>query len=360
MLSKIFVRIMALIIPLVILLNGGAGDYSKELAAEDYTGLKDAYAGYFDIGTSVASWYTYSPEICSFLKKNFSSLTPEVELKLPYIHPDENTWNFESVDRLCEFCRENGMKLRGHTLVWDECWMLYDENGSFVGKEVFYARLYDYMKVIMERYGDVIKVWDVVNEPFNYNAAGPFKKGEIYTYCGEEFITKAFEFAREIAPDATLVLNETSLIKSSHKLNYMLKYIKKWREDGVPIDAVGIQGHWKTLSPKEVSKGLERVLTAFENIGIKNIQLTEIDMSLYTSSLKEKYDDIPQWLRDAQTVKYREMFKVLRRHKDTISSVTFWGIDDEHNMNRLSNENDEPMLFSGMRPKAGFFAVCDF
>ncbi len=351
---------MSVIIPVIILLNGGAGDYSGKLAEEDYTGLKEVYADYFDIGAAVASWYTYSPEICDFLKKNFSSLTPVVELKLDYIHPKEDVWNFEAVDRLCEFCKENNMKLRGHTLVWGESWMLYDGNGSFVGRDVFYRRLYDYMKTVMERYGDVIKVWDVVNEPFNYNASGAFKESEIYKYCGEEFITKAFEFAREIAPDATLVLNETSVIKSTHKFNYMLKYLKKWKAAGVPIDAVGIQGHWKTLSPKEVSKELDRVLTAFENIGIKDIQITELDISLYTSALKEKYDEIPQWLRDIQTVKYREIFKVLRDHRNVISSVTFWAIDDEHSENRLSNANDEPMLFSNFRPKANYFAVCDF
>lgn len=361
-------KIFAFITSIVVFLSGGIASVPKDVTRDSYEGLKDVYADYFDIGSCITSAYTDNEELVDFYLKNFSSVTPEWELKMESIHPSEDVWNFSGMDKLADFCRENNLKLRGHTLVWPQQknWMLYDEDGNFVDKEVFYARQYEYFKTVMTRYGDVIKVWDVVNEPFGYDLqTGAFKDSEIIKLCGSEYIERAFLNAKKVSDeynlDATLVLNECSLAKNIVKQGYVLKWLKKWNDKGIPIDAIGIQGHGHAVSENETPDRLDAFLYALEAIGMKNIQITEIDLSLYFDKADTSQVEIQDWMRDWQTLKYKNLFKVLRKHKDTITSVSFWGPDDGHSWLTRNGVDDEPLLFDrNLLPKESYYAVCDF
>lgn len=95
-------------------------------------------------------------------------------MKSGELHPKEGVWNWERADKIADFCRKNGIKLRGHCLVWHAqfCdWMMNDEKGNPVPKEVFYARLRDHIHTVVNRYKDVVYAWDVVNEAMSDAAA---------------------------------------------------------------------------------------------------------------------------------------------------------------------------------------------
>jgi endo-1,4-beta-xylanase len=55
-------------------------------------------------------------EQAEMIKKNFNSLTAENVMKPGPIHPEENTYVWEYADKIVDFARANGMKMRGHTL----------------------------------------------------------------------------------------------------------------------------------------------------------------------------------------------------------------------------------------------------
>jgi len=363
MFYTVFTKILAFLTSIVVLFCGGIPSVPEDMTQDSYEGLKTVYSDYFDIGTCVGSWYCKDETISQFILKNFSSVTPEWELKMEHLHPAEDVWNFEGMDTIADFCRENGIKLRGHTLVWaqQDNWMLYDEDGNFVDKEVFYARQYEYFKVVMNRYGDVIKVWDVVNEPLGYDLVdGEFKQSDLFTLCGEEYIERAFLAAREIAPDATLVLNECGLAKNVVKQAFLAKWLRIWLDKGIPIDAIGIQGHSNTVSINETPDRLQTVIDIIRNSGIKEIQITEIDMSLYFDK-QDRSVEIQDWQRDYQVLKFKNLFKVLRDNADIITLVTFWGPDDGHSCLTVNGESDGPLMFDrNLLPKAAYFAVCDF
>ena len=51
------------------------------------------------------------------------------------LHPAPGVWDFEKADAIANFCRANGIKMRGHNLVWHSqftTWMFtkHDENGN--------------------------------------------------------------------------------------------------------------------------------------------------------------------------------------------------------------------------------------
>lgn len=356
-------KLISFFVGIIILISGFTVDYSDKAKSGEYVGLKDAFSKQFDIGTCVKSSYLSNQEAVNSILKNYSSLTPEYEMKLPTIHPKEDVWNFAPMDNIANFCREHNIKLRGHCLVWGNIdgWILYDDNGNLVDKETYYARQYEYMETVMNRYGDIITVWDVVNEPFNFDNSGAFKESKVYQICGEEYVTKAFEQARRIAPNATLVLNETGLLKNDTKQKYFFKYMKKWLNEGVPIDAVGIQGHWQTLTTTETPIRLDAMLKKISKLDLKEIQITEMDLTLYPTIIKDEYESIPQWMRDFQNLRYQQFFRLFRKYSEKITSVSFWGIGDAYSYHRSNHSNDEVLLFDDkLQPKNALYGIIDF
>lgn len=339
-------------------------DYSDKLGDENYKGFRDYYADYFNIGAAVAGWHCTNPEIAEFLKKNYSSLTAENAFKQAALNPSEGVWRFSEADTIADFCRENGIKLRGHCLVWGGLgsWMTRDGDGNLVTKEVLYERMKSYITVVVTRYKDIVRVWDVVNEPFGYDRKdGEFKDNDFYQICGEEYITKAFEFAHEADPTATLCLNECKVVNNNVKQKYLLKYLEKWLDEGVPITAVGIQGHWSTFEINESPRRLQNVINKLYKLGV-DIQITEIDMEV-TADKSEIFDVVPRNAELLQTKKYSQMFEVLRKNADKISSVTFWGVSDNRPFTDTDGNTHYPsqLLFDkNNMPKNAYYAVCDF
>ena len=339
-------------------------DYTAKLGDEYYKGLKEYYEDYFDIGAAVGGWHCQNQQYAEFIKKNYSSLTAENAFKQPTINPSEGVWRFEEADTIANFCRENGLKLRGHCLVWGGLgsWMSRDSEGNLVSKEVYYERLRNYLSVIMPRYSDIVSVWDVVNEPFGYDRRdGEFKDNDIYQICGEEYITKAFEIAHEVCPNAKLCLNECKIVNNNVKQKYLLKYLEKWLNEGVPIHAVGIQGHWSTFEINESPRRLQKVIDKLYKLGV-DIQVTEIDMEV-TADKNEYFETVPKNAELLQSKKYSQMFEVLRKNADKISSVTFWGVNDNRAFTGTDGNTHYPsqLLFDrNCMPKNAFYAVCDF
>ena len=130
-------------------------------------GLKDAYKEYFTIGVALNQRNISDEAQIALVKKEFNSVTAENDWKPGEIHPKEGVWNFEKADKIADFCRKNGIKMRGHCLCWHSQfsdWMFTDKKGKPVKKEVFYERLRDHIHTVVDRYKDVVYAWDVVNE----------------------------------------------------------------------------------------------------------------------------------------------------------------------------------------------------
>ena len=181
--------------------------------------LKEAYKDYFTVGVAVNQRNVSDSAQIALVKKEFNSITAENDMKPGELHPREGEWNWERGDKIADFCRKNGIKLRGHCLVWHAqfCdWMFEDKNGKPVTKEVFYSRLRDHIHTVVNRYKDVVYAWDVVNEAMSDAGRGwrgkepnPYRESKLYKLCGDEFIAKAFEYSHEADPDAILFYNDT-------------------------------------------------------------------------------------------------------------------------------------------------------
>ena len=293
-------------------------------------GLKDAYKDYFMIGVAVNQRNVTNAQQMALIKKEFNSMTCENDMKPEPTEPREGQFNWENADRIADFARANGIKLRGHCLMWHSQigqWM-YNDNPT---KEVFYQRMKNHIQAVVSRYKDVVYCWDVVNEAMTDDpkAEDPYRQSPMYKLCGDEFIAKAFEYAHEADPNALLFYNdynECDPVKSQRIYNM----VKKMKDAGVPIHGIGMQGHYNIYGPTE--KEVDDALNLYKKV-VKHIHVTELDIRVnaemggqlrFSREGAAVTDSVKQHLAD----QYARVFGVFRKHKDVIDCVTFWNLGD--------------------------------
>ena len=307
------------------------------------TGLKDAYKDYFSIGVAVNMRNISNPEQIAIIKKDFNSITAENDMKPQPTEPAYGQFNWENADKIANFCRSNGIKLRGHCLMWHAQigeWMYKDEKGDLVSKEKLFQNMKHHITAIVERYKDVVYAWDVVNEAISDGGwqggrrgmgehPSPYRNSPLYQIAGDEFIKKAFIYAREADPNVLLFYNDYNAADPG-KRDRIYNMVKSMKEEGVPIDGIGMQGHYNVYGPS--MEDVDAALTKYSTI-VKHIHITELDIRANQEmggQLNFSRDGgiISQVVKTLQEDQYARLFKVLRKHKDVVDNVTFWNLSD--------------------------------
>lgn len=336
---------------------------------ETVKGLKDYYKDYFPIGVSVSAQALKTDE-AQLILQQFNSLTAENAMKIGPIHPKENEYFWTNADSITAFAQRNKLKLRGHTLCWHNQtppWFFVDAEEKQVSKEVLLQRLKDHITTVVSRYKGKIYAWDVVNEVISDKKDEYFRNSLWYTICGEEFVAKAFQYAHEADPDALLFYNDYNEINPV-KREKILRLVKGLKDAGVPIHGVGLQGHWAVNEPSR--EQLDSTLTRFAELGLQ-VQITELDISVYPkehNARERKPEDYNTEFTSEKEQKqvevYKMCFELFRKHRNSITSVTFWNISDRHSW--LDNfpvrgRKDYPLLFDkDLKPKKTYWEVVKF
>ena len=333
----------------------------EELCMEQKS-LKNAYEEFFFMGAAVNSRSVVTH--AGLLKEHFNSITAENEMKFESVHPEPDTYVFGEADALLRFAKENGMRMRGHTLVWHNQtpqWV-FTENGKARTKESLLAIMREHIRTVTSHFSPDIYCWDVVNEAVEDKGSEILRSSPWLEIAGESFIEEAFRAAKENVPDALLFYNDynTCVPEKREKICALLKGLLG---KGVPIDGFGMQGHWNVTAPSldEIRRSIE----AYASLGLK-LQITEMDLSLYAQSdpTLPQPEPAPAELVKRQTELYGDIFRIFREYKDVIQSVTFWGVaDDDTWLDRFFKPHraNHPLLFDeNHQPKEAFRAVVDF
>ncbi len=201
------------------------------------------------------------------ISEQFNSITPENVLKWESVHPQPDKYNFTPGDSYVAFGEAHGMWIIGHTLVWHNQtprWVFEDANGKPVDRDTLLKRMHDHIQTVVGRYKGRIKGWDVVNEALNED--GTMRQTQWLKIIGDDYIAKAFEYAHEADPAAELYYNDYSL-ENEAKRHGAIELIKKLKAQGVPITAVGLQGHdkmdWPTAEQEDAT------IADFAKLGVK-------------------------------------------------------------------------------------------
>jgi endo-1,4-beta-xylanase len=330
-------------------------------------GLKEYYKDYFPVGVAVAPRSLHGAD-SALIVNHFNSLTAENAMKMGPIHPRENEYFWKDADSIAAFARKHSMKLRGHNLCWHAqapAWMFKNEKGDTVTKAVLLQRLKDHITTVVNRYKADIYGWDVVNEAIDDRDSVFYRQSAWYKICGEDFIAKAFEYAHAADPKAILFYNDYNT-ENPKKREKIYQMVKKLKESGVPIDGVGLQGHWSVNSPSR--EELEKSIQLFSSLGLQ-VQVTELDVSVYAGrqggqliqGQRQTAATFTPEMEQQQRDKYNMVFDVFRQSKDKITGITFWNVSDRYSWLDGRGRKNYPLLFDlNLQPKKAYWDVVNF
>lgn len=343
--------------------------------------LKNTYGETFGhIGTCINGRQFSDPAALALIKENYNSITMENEMKpdavlgnsatlisvdeakaLGYVIPEnykESTvpqLNFYYTDRAIQFCVDNNMGLRGHTLVWHSqtpSWFFregYKRDGAFVTPEVMDARLEFFIRSVMghvydNENGSVLYSWDVVNEYVHANNAG-WK--EVY---GEEglsagFVKKAFVIADDVLrqygnrEEVSLLYNDFNTYSETLQILNLLEFVNA---DGKVCDGVGMQSHLTVDNPHVIK--FTTAMKKFLEAG-HEVHITELDVGNSNDLYQAKYC-------------YDLMTKILELKKEgaAINGITWWGLADTNSW----RPGEKALMYKTLKtPKLSYYRVME-
>jgi endo-1,4-beta-xylanase len=268
------------------------------------------------------------PRYLEILRQDCSALVPENELKSYVIAAAPGRHNFAPGDRIASFARTNGIRLRGHTLLWNRVeftpkWLLDSFSATSAREGERYLR--EYVERVCSHYGEQIYSWDGVNETVDPKT-GQVRQTPFTRVLGFDALRVVYETAREHAPGAQLVYNDYMSWEAGNETHRagVLRLLEQFRKSGVPVDALGIQSHlgnsghihqsqpgaWRASLDEAVAMGYRLLITEFD--------------------VNDK--DLPQDIetRDAQVAAVAREYLDLMLSFRALDQVLCWGLVDKY------------------------------
>lgn len=255
------------------------------------------------------------------LGAEFSSLTPENQLKWEYVHPAQDTYDFDAADELVDFAEEHDMAVRGHTLLWHSQNPAWLENGDFTPDELR-AILEDHITTVVGRYAGRIQQWDVANEIFTDGGELRTEENIWLRELGPDVIADAFRWAHAADPDALLFLNDFNAEGVNAKTDAYLELTEQLLADGVPVHGFGAQAHL-SLEYGSPGGGLAENLQRFADLGLATA-ITELDVRIVLDGGQASEADL-----ERQADYYRDVVEGCLA-VEGCDSITVWGFTDKY------------------------------
>jgi GH35 family endo-1,4-beta-xylanase len=345
--------------------------------AQPATTLKDMFQPDFRIGAALNQTQSddQDPRASALVAAQFNTISPENVLKWSSLHPGLHSYHFDAADRYVAFGEKRHMFVVGHCLVWHDqvpAWVFLDDKGAAISRDALLARLHDHIMTVVGRYKGRIGGWDVVNEALSED--GTLRQTPWMRIIGDDYLVKAFEFAHEADPAAELYYNDYSLELPAKRAG-AVKLIQKLKAAGVPVTAIGLQGHLHPDWPSAADE--DATIRAFAELGIK-VNITELDIDMLPpattqptadvslkveaqAKLDPYKDGLPEAQQQLLARRYAELFGVYYRNRASITRVTFWGLSDANSWLNdwpVRGRTNYPLLFDrALAPKPAFDAV---
>lgn len=296
------------------------------------------------VGSAIDRGFRYSGSDGVTFRANmahqFNMLTAENDMKHDHIHPARDTYRFDPADSLVTFAESNGMRVRGHTLVFHNQLASWLTQGMWT-KDEAKALLVDHITKVVSHYKGRVAEWDVVNEVLGDN--GSLRSGFWLDHIGPEYIELAFRTARAADPTVGLFYNDYNIEGIGPKSDSALAFVRDLLARGVPITGVGFESHFQVNG---VPSTLAANIARFAALGLK-VHITELDVRLQLPSTTAQLQ--------SQAQNYRDVVSACMQNA-ACDSIVFWGFTDHESWipSTFPGWGDALLLDSSYGPKPAF------
>ena len=232
----------------------------------------------------------------------WNQLTPENETKWASIEGTRGVFNWGTVDKEYQYCKDHNFSFKFHTLIWGGQYPGWMDGLSNKDQLDEITKWFD---AAAARYPDLQYI-DVVNEALSGHNPAPFKNalgGD--GASGYDWIVKAFIMARERWPKAVLIYNDFNTFQ--YDTDRFIDLLKKIKAAGAPVDVAGCQAHdLNDMSGANFKTVLEKI---HNQTGLP-IHISEYDIN--------KEDD------QLQLTRLKEQVPIMWE-ADYVVGITFWG-----------------------------------
>lgn len=310
--------------------QGAAGAAGGEAGAAPAPVLRQAAASSSKlIGAAIGSGYLSEGPYAATAGAQFNFATPENEMKWQSTEPAQNSFTFSSGDAIVAFAQQNGMQVKGHTLVWHSqlpAWV-----SAITDATQLRAAMINHVFQVVLHYSGQVVAWDVVNEVVA-DGGQSLRSTIFYNLLGPSYIDDAFNAAHSADPNARLYLNEYGAEGAGAKSDYVYNLVQGMLARGIPIHGVGLQMHTGSAdaspSAAQVATNMQRLAA----LGL-DVAITEMDVSICAGDL------------DTQGRRFHDIIAVCVA-QPACKAVTVWGVSDEHSwLNGMSCTSPRPLLF---------------
>ncbi|MEO1496067.1 MAG: endo-1,4-beta-xylanase [Planctomycetota bacterium] len=327
--------------------------------------LREAFAHRFVMGATLGDDHLFGRAVGSLelVKREFAAVSPENVLKWNRLQPRPGDFRFGPADRFVDYAEQNNLRTLAHVFVWHKQtpdWVFARPSGRRRSRDEVLVLLREHIDRVMTRYRGRIDAYDVVNEAIAPDAARAKPDGlrdtEWLRAIGPDYIEQAFRFARAADPGAELLYNDY-LFHDPAKRRAILRLVKNLVRRGVPIDGVGVQGHYRLNDPpiEQIEATLDELIAELRPLGL-TIRITELDVNVLprdpTRTQALALRTLDEATTQEQAERYADLFRVFVERSEHLEGVTFWGVGDGRSwLNRLELEGkrrpvvNHPLLF---------------
>lgn len=304
------------------------GDYADPAINRGY---EDAFCALFNGATVPFYWRTLEPEQG---RPRFAEHSVPIARRPP-------------PDRVVKFCQERGLRMHGHTLVWNfRKWSVPDwvpvdpdANAPFWEKRI---------KEIAERYGFDILRWDVLNE-----AVAHYERRADGLRMQPDYEGKSFAWAEKYLPaNARLDINETTGAWGGSREEYT-SLIERLLAAGRRVGAIGLQFH--LFSDQELVRTLQGELFRPADLLAALDHYARFKLPIHVSEITlTAPGNSPEGL-EAQATAARNFYRLWFSHP-LVEGITWWNFPDG---SAAPGENKvySGLLFEDMSPKPSYLAL---
>lgn len=258
----------------------------------------------FNWGTAVAAQQLLgvsddSDRYRDFVLSNFNMVVLENDLKWPQWEQNRQ----RALDALT-WLEEHGItRVRGHNLIWPGWqWLPKDLQALQSDPAALRERIRSHIEDVVTSTRGRLVDWDVLNEPYSNR--------DLQKILGDEAMAEWFQEARKHDERPRLYINDYNILSAggtdlAHR-NHFAHTIRFLLDQGAPVEAIGMQGHFGSPTPPEL---MLRILDRFASFQLP-LAVTEYDFDTKDEELQARF--------------FRDLLITLYSHP-SVESFLMWG-----------------------------------